>query len=532
MSTNGSDYRYYITTSIPYVNAVPHIGHALEFVQTDTFARYHRLVGNDTRFLTGTDENSLTNVLAAEREGMPVAELVERNAAAFLRLTDLLDVSNDDFIRTAAEERHLAGCRKLWEACDRNGDIYRRHYRGLYCVRCEQFYTEEELDDGLCPEHHIPVEVVEEENYFFRLSRYGDRLAQLIDSGALRIIPETRRNEVRSFIARGLEDFSISRSRSRARGWGIPVPGDPDQVMYVWFDALANYITAPGYATDADLYRRFWLENPRRVHVIGKGILRFHAVYWPAMLLSAGLPLPTTVFVHGYLTIAGEKMSKSLGNVVDPAELVARYGTEPVRYWLLREVPPTGDADYTDEKLERRYNADLANDLGNLLNRTVTMIRRYRDGAVPAPAAPDAVDQDLELVASSLAGRLAAAVGQDYDPQSALAAVWELVVRANRYVEETAPWALARGERSGDHAAAGRLDGALYHLAESLRLIAQALRPFLPGTADRIAAQLGVVLVETPWTEALGWGVLAPGTQVGEPQPIFPKLDVPTPHSA
>jgi len=528
VSTNGSDYRYYITTSIPYVNAVPHIGHALEFAQTDAFARYHRLIGNDARFLSGTDENSLTNVLAAEREGVPVAELVERNAGAFLKLTELLDISNDDFIRTAAEERHLAGCRRLWEACDRNGDIYPRHYRGLYCVRCEQFYTEDELDNGLCPEHHIPLEIVEEENYFFRLSRYGDQLARLIDSGQLRIIPDSRRNEVRSFIARGLEDFSVSRSRSRARNWGIPVPGDPDQVMYVWFDALANYVTALGYVNDADLYRHYWLENPHRVHVIGKGILRFHAVYWPAMLLSAGEPVPTTVFVHGYLTIAGEKMSKSLGNVVDPAELVDRYGTDAVRYWLLREVPPSGDADYTAEKLERRYNADLANDLGNLLNRTVTMIRRYRDGTVPAPAAPDAVDQDLELVASAIAGRLATAMGQDYDPQTALAAIWDLVVRANRYVEETAPWALSRRERAGEGEAGARLDGALYHLAESLRLIAQALRPFLPNTAERIAAQLGADLAATPWTEALGWGALAPRTRVGDPAPMFPKLDVPS----
>ena len=532
MSTNGSDYRYYVTTSIPYVNAVPHIGHALEFTQTDAFARYHRLIGNDARFLSGTDENSLTNVLAAEREGIPVADLVERNARAFLELTELLDISNDDFIRTAAEERHLAGCRRLWEACDRSGDIYRRHYRGLYCVRCEQFYTEDELDHGLCPEHHIPLEIVEEENYFFRLSRYGEQLARLIDSGELRIIPETRRNEVRSFIARGLEDFSVSRSRTRARSWGIPVPGDPDQVMYVWFDALANYVTALGYATGAELYRRYWLENPHRVHVIGKGILRFHSVYWPAMLLSAGEPIPTTVFVHGYLTIAGEKMSKSLGNVVDPAELVDRYGTDAVRYWLLREVPPTGDADYTAEKLERRYNADLANDLGNLLNRTVTMIRRYRDGVVPAASAPDAVDQDLELVASGIAGRLSTAMGHDYDPQAALAAIWDLVVRANRYVEETAPWGLSRRERAGESEAAARLDGALYRLAEALRLIAQALRPFLPTTANRIATQLGVDLSSVPWTESLGWGVLAPGTRVGEPEPIFPRLDVPSPRTA
>ena len=339
----------------------------------------------------------------------------------------------------------------------------------------------------------------------------------------MRILPETRRNEVRAFIARGLEDFSISRSRERARGWGVEVPGDPTQVMYVWFDALANYITALGYGTDSETYRRYWVQSEQRVHAIGKGILRFHAVYWPAMLLSAGEPLPTTIFVHGYLTIGGEKISKSLGNTVDPADLTKRYGVEAVRYWLLREVPPTEDADYTDEKLERRYTADLANDLGNLLNRTVSMLHRYRDGVVPAPAAAEAVDQALEAVASQVAKRLPSALDPDYDPQSALSAIWELVGRANRYVEETAPWALAKAERAGDPAAGRRLDTVLYHLAESLRLIAEALRPFLPATAERIAGQLGLSLTATGWVEALLWGGLAAGTRVAQAEPIFPK---------
>lgn len=523
MDTDGR-HRFYITTSIPYVNAAPHLGHALEYVLTDAFARYHRLTGDDIRFLTGTDENSLTNVLAAEREGIPVADLVDRNAQAFRRLTAYLKISNDDFIRTAAEPRHIEGARKLWEACDRAGDIDKRHYSGLYCVLGEQFYTEEEAPDGLCPEHRIPLELVEEENYFFRLSRYQGALAHAIDSGTLRIIPETRRNEVRAFIARGLEDFSISRTRARARGWGIPVPDDPNQVMYVWFDALANYITALGYAHDADLYRRYWVENPHRVHVIGKGILRFHAVYWPAMLLSAGEPLPTTIVVHGYLTIGGEKMSKSLGNVVDPAELTARYGADAVRYWMLREVPSTQDADYTDEKLERRYNADLANDLGNLLNRTVSMIRRYRAGVVPSPDGPDPTDEDLRAVAAGLYDAIEQAMGRDFDPQAALVAIWDVVARTNRYVEKRAPWSLAKAERSGDATAAARLDTTLYHLAEALRVIAQALRPFLPGTAECIAGQIGFVLETPSWPAAFTWGQLPPGTQVSEPRPIFPRI--------
>jgi methionyl-tRNA synthetase len=524
LSSNGDDKRYYITTSIPYVNARPHIGHALEFVQTDAFARFHRLMGDDTRFLTGTDENSLTNVLAAEREGIPTADLVERNAATFVGLTNLLDISNDDFIRTAVEERHIAGARKLWLACAANGDIYKKHYSGLYCVRCEQFYTEDELVDGLCPEHHIPLELVEEENYFFRLSRYGDQILELIDSGALRVIPETRKNEVRSFVARGLEDFSLSRTRTRARGWGVEVPDDPDQVMYVWFDALANYITALDYGLDQKLYRHYWLENPHRVHVIGKGILRFHAVYWPGMLLSAGEPLPSTIFVHGYLTIDGEKMSKSLGNVVDPADLVGRYGAEGVRYWMLREVPPTGDADYTDDKLERRYNADLANDLGNLLNRTVSMIQRYRGGQIPTSADQDAGEP---LGITAIAEPIQAAMAIDYDPQQALATIWDCIVRANRYVETTSPWVLAKSERGGDREAASQLDTALYTLAETLRIVAVALRPFLPETSIRIAQQLGVTIGERPWLEELGWGGLQPGTTVSTPEPIFPRLEAP-----
>lgn len=529
VSPENSSGRYYITTAIPYVNALPHIGFALEIVQTDAFARYHRLLEEDTHFLTGTDENSLKNVLAAEREGIPVRALIDRYASVYVELTRVLDISNDDFIRTAADPRHGVGARAFWEACDRNDDIYKQTYVGLYCVGCEQFYTEEELADGRCPEHGTVPEWVEEENYFFRLSRYGDQLAELIDSGKLRIIPETRRNEVRSFIAQGLQDFSISRSRGRAREWGIEVPGDPTQVMYVWFDALTNYITALGYGSDPALYQRYWVENPERVHVIGKGITRFHAVYWPAMLLSAGQPVPATIFVHGYLTVGGAKISKSLGNVIDPLALASRYGADPLRYWLLRGVPPTEDTDFTIEKFERRYNADLANDLGNLLQRTVSMIHRYRKGRIPEPGAAEDVDRELQVTASDVAGRIHTAMGEDYDPQSGLTAIWDLVVRANRYVEQTSPWVLAKAARAGDTAADQRLDTVLFHLAESLRLTAQALRPFLPSTAERMAEQLGVSLGTESWATALGWGRLAPGTQAAEAHPIFPKLDIAEP---
>jgi methionyl-tRNA synthetase len=507
------------------VNAPPHIGHALEMVQTDVFARYHRLLDIDTRFLTGTDENSLKNVQAAEREGITTRELVDRNAQGFIDLLDLLHVENDDFIRTAVDPRHFAGAAHFWDRLNKNDDLYKKSYQGLYCVGCEQFYSEDELVDGLCPEHGVRPDLIEEENYFFRLSKYQDELLEFIDSGRMRIIPESRRNEVRSFVARGLDDLSVSRSRERARGWGVPVPDDQDQVMYVWVDALANYITALGYGQDGELYDRYWTNSPDRVHCIGKGILRFHAVYWPAMLLSAGEPLPTTVFVHGYLTIAGGKISKSLGNTVDPVELCAAYGADAVRYWLLREVPPTLDADYTNDKLERRYNADLANDLGNLLNRTVSMVGRYRKGFVPESETTLSQSQDLRSAAENLPERLQKAMGHDYDPQAALAAINELVVRANRYVEEMAPWAASKEERNGDTSATAKLDETLSHLIEALRITCHSIRPFLPGAAERMAEQLGFELIDHGWTDALQWGAEPRVERVEKATPIFPRIE-------
>ncbi|GAC1320508.1 MAG: methionine--tRNA ligase [Chloroflexota bacterium] len=517
--------RFYITTAIPYVNSKPHIGFALEIVQTDAFARYHRLRGDDTYFLTGTDDNSLTNVLAAEQEGIPTQELVNRNAQLFDALRLHLDLSFDQFIRTSVDERHAAGAQKLWQAVADAGDIYKQHYSGLYCVRCEQYYAESELIDGLCPEHQIPPELIEEENYFFRLSRYGDRLYNLISSDRYRVIPDSRKNEVLSFIARGLQDFSISRSQARARGWGIPVPDDPEQVMYVWFDALTNYITALDYAADGEVYRRYWAENSHRVHVIGKGIIRFHAIYWPAMLLSAGVPLPETLFVHGYITVGGTKMSKSLGNVVDPVELVKQYGMEAVRYYMLRAISPTGDANFTLENFEARYNADLANDLGNLVNRSASMIARYRDGIVPVPGDSDSLDSHVRELAHGAHETLVHAM-DNFDPQSALNAVWDLVTRANKYAEESAPWALAKSARAGDAAAEARLDTSLYTLSESVRLIGAMLEPFLPETARRIRRQLGLPEDDgTEWRARLRWGGLAPGTRVERASPLFPRLE-------
>ena len=514
---------YFITTAIPYVNGKPHIGHALEFVLTDAVARWHRLKGEDVRFLTGSDENSLKNVQAAEREGIPTQALVDRNAALYAALRDPLGLSFDDFIRTSVEARHIDGVSKLWRACDRGGDIYRRAYRGLYCVGCEQFYAEDELAGGLCPEHHIRPEVVEEENYFFRLSRYGDRLLELIESDQLRIVPQTRKNEVLSFIRRGLVDFSVSRSKARAHGWGIPVPGDPDQVMYVWFDALGNYITALNYASEDDLYRHYWSGNPSRVHVIGKGILRFHAVYWPAMLLSAGAPLPTTIFVHGYVTIEGDKISKSLGNVVDPVDLVRRFGTDALRYYLLREIRSTDDGDFALERFVRAHNSDLADQLGNLLNRVVSMVGRYHGGATPAPRDADARDRILIDVASDLRARVDEAMDR-FAPHDALAAIWDVVGAANKYVDEAEPWALAKRRKAGNAAAEARLATVLYNLVETLRLVAHHLAPFIPGTAEGIARQIGVALeAKNGWSD---WGRYPVGAFVQPGGVLFPKLEV------
>jgi len=509
--------RYYVTTAIPYVNGPPHVGHALEFVQTDALARYHRRTGEDTYFLTGSDDNSLKNVRAAEDEGIPVGDLVSRNTDSFVELDRVLDISYDQFIRTSVDERHRQGAQRLWRAVQESGDLYEQVYAGLYCLSCEQFYEPDELVDGLCPEHFIAPERVEETNYFFRLSRYQDQLEQLISSGQYRIIPDQRRNEVLSFIRSGLRDFSVSRSQERARGWGIPVPGDETQVMYVWFDALSNYITALGYATDGELYRRYWVENDCRVHVIGKGITRFHAVYWPAMLLSAGVPLPHVLFVHGYYTVEGRRIGKSMGNAIDPVALARRYGSEALRYFCLGATPSTGDTDFSMDSFESRYNADLANDLGNLLNRTVSMIGRYRDGVVPEAPHPDR-DHAMLVEQARALPELIAGCMEEYDFPAALAQIWRVVGEANRYVERQAPWRLARPAVGTDEIdTAAKLDSVLNTLTQVLRLVALELEPFLPRTSAAILAQLGC---DSDSSDNVA------GLRVSTPQPLFPRLEV------
>lgn len=501
--------RRYLTTAIPYVNSKPHLGFAMELVQSDVMARHWRHRGDEVRFLTGTDDNSLKNAIAAEAEGIPTSELVERNAAAFYDLRGPLQISFDDFIRTSADPRHKIGVDRLWHATDAAGDLYRKDFQGLYCIGCEQFYTESELTpEGLCPEHLTKPSLVSEENWFFKLSRYQDQLLELIESGTLRIEPERRRNEVLGFIRTGLQDFSISRSTERAHGWGIEVPGDPGQVIYVWWDALGNYITALDYGTDGPNYRYWWQESDQRTHVIGKGIIRFHAVYWPAMLLSAGQPLPTTIFVHDYLTVEGRKLGKSLGNAIDPLAIVGAYGADALRWWLLRDVPRVGDADYTTDRLIGRYTDDLANGLGNLVNRTVSMVHRYRGGTVP-PLPDPLPGLPLTAAIAEAPAAVDAAMAR-FDFRQATAAVWRIVEDANRHVVETAPWNLAKAEKNGDAEAGQALSDTLALLIHASRVVADELTPFLPDAAARVAAQLG-----------------NGQSELGKPEPLFPRIEAP-----
>jgi methionyl-tRNA synthetase len=470
----------FLTTTIPYVNARPHLGFLLELVQADVLARHHRRRGENVRLQTGTDDNSLKNVLAAQAAGVPTGELVDRNAAAFTALHEPFSLAFDDVLHTSRDPRHRAGVERLWHACAH--DLYRKHYAGSYCVGCEQFYTDAELVAGHCPEHDTRPERIVEENWFFRLSRYAAPLRAAIEDGRLRIHPAQRRNEVLAFLAGGLDDISVSRDTARARGWGIPVPGDPGQVVYVWWDALGNYVTAPG--------EEAWRAAGRRIHLLGKGVLRFHAVYWPAMLLSAGLPLPTDLVVHDYLTVGGRKISKSGDAAADPVELAGRFGAEAVRWWLLRDVPRVGDTDFTVERLAARANDELANGIGNLVHRTASMVHRYHDGVVPSGG--EALPFDHGEVDAALAA---------FDFRRATGAVWTFGTRINRYVNDVRPWTLPAGP--------GR-DAVLATLVRAVRTLADGLAPFLPATAARIEERL-------------------PATgRLPVPEPLFPRFDLAT----
>jgi methionyl-tRNA synthetase len=453
----------FVSTTIPYVNGDPHVGFALECVQADVLARHRRARGEPVRFGTGTDDNALKNVRAAAAAGVPVADFVAARAAPFAELRETLGLSTDDFIRTSADPRHRPGVEALWRACD--ADLAEREYEGLYCVSCEAFV------DGPCAEHG-EAERVSERNWFFRLSRYQEPLLELLESGRLRIEPPELRRETLAFVRRGLEDVSVSRSYARAGGWGIPVPGDPTQVVWVWFDALANYVTALGYGSGGnDAYRAWWAEADRRIHVVGKDVARFHAVIWPALLLAAGEPPPTAVFVHGFLTAGGRKLSKSSGADANPRAVVETLGLDAFRWWLVRDVPRAGDTDFRPELVAAR-GRELAHLVGNLVNRSVALARRV------APAGADPA-HPLAVAAAALPGVVDEALDR-FDVRAASAAIAELAQAANRHVSETRPWELADEE----------LAAVVPVLLEVCATLGRELEPFVPGAGERIGAAL------------------------------------------
>jgi len=453
----------YVTCAIPYVNAPPHIGHALEYVQGDVIARYHRLLGKKTILLSGGDENALKNVRAAEKAGIPVQQFIDKNTNKFLELTRALGCTFDIWQKGSDTKHHYPASQKLWLLCEKAGDIYKKAYEGLYCVGCESFYEPEELNaHGECPEHPgKKLETVKEENYFFRLSKYQKQITHLISSDTLRIIPETRKNEVLSFLKQPLRDISISRSNERARNWGVPVPGDNTQRMYVWFDALNIYQSGIGFGWNDEQYNTWW---PADVHVIGKGISRFHAVYWPAFLLSAGLKTPASIFVHGYFTVNGHKMSKTLGNVIDPFVLIKKYSADALRYYFLREIPPFADGDFSERRFKELYNADLANELGNLLSRTARLCERIPEEFPPTET------EVYDHVQRSM---------QEYRFDQALQAIWTKISALNEDISKEKPW----------NSQGRALSLLLKPKVNEIRNIGYNLKFLLPDTAGKILRQ-------------------------------------------
>lgn len=510
---------YYLTTPIYYVNDEPHLGHIYTTIAADVLARYQRLCGKEVFFLTGVDEHGQKVQQAAEARGIAPIDLANKVVERYLKLWPQLSISNSDFIRTS-EARHQAAVQHMWRCLDAAGAIYKGAYEDWYCVPCESYWTETQLKDaGTLPERHCPdcnrpVELVKEESYFFRLSDYQERLLVHIREHPEFIAPVSRRNEVLRFVERGLNDLSISRTTF---SWGVPVPGDEKHVVYVWIDALTNYLTALGFP-DGQAMARFW---PADVHLIGKDILRFHAIYWPCMLMAAGLPVPKRIFAHGWWTVEGEKMSKSRGNVVRPAELINEVGADVVRYFLMREVPFGQDGDFSFAALKQRYNTELANDLGNLLNRSLSMLQKYRSGILGEARSEREDDRILLGCVEAMHVDVDKAM-QAQAFHEALDAINQVVRHCNRYVEVCAPWALAR---NGD---TGRLDTVLYHLVESLRLVTLALSPFMP---EKTAIMMQQIMNEAHHPDELsirkmgGWGLLAAGHQCGRPQPVFPRMD-------
>ncbi|MDR3072633.1 MAG: methionine--tRNA ligase [Clostridiales Family XIII bacterium] len=521
--------KYYITTPIYYPSANLHIGHTYCTVMADAMARFKRLVGYDVMFLTGTDEHGQKIQKIADEEGISPKVHVDRIVETIIRLWDTMEISYDDFIRTT-EDRHALRVQEIFRKINANGDIYKGAYEGWYCTPCESFWTDTQLVDGKCPDCGRPVEKAQEDAYFFRLSNYADRLLELFETNPGFLEPETRRNEMIQFVKQGLEDLCISRS---SFDWGIPVPIEEGQVIYVWLDALSNYITALGYPTIDDVegedekYRKYW---PADVHLVGKEIVRFHTIIWPAMLMSMKEPLPKKVLGHGWLLLGGGKMSKSVGNVVDPVTLIDQYGVDALKYFLLREYTFGQDGLFTNEVLLKRINADLANDLGNLLSRTTGMAQKFQDGllqkpgtatfGVPVPAHDDMrIDEELKDLATSVAER----VEQNMDAFAfnyALEEIWTLIRRSNKYIDEMAPWALAKEDGQKD-----RLNQVLYHLAETLRIVSILIYPFMHYSSSEIRKQLGLENTEILWENAETFA-LESSYRLVKGESLFPRLDI------
>lgn len=457
---------FFITTSIPYTNANPHIGFAFEIIQSDVVARLKRAQGFDVYFLTGTDEHGLKTLRAAETAGKGVMEFADEISGRFAQLARTLNISNDDFIRTTDEKRHLPAVYALWEKFVAQGDVYKKSYEGFYCPGCESFKTEKEMVNGKCVIHQKEVEKISEENYFFKLSKYLPRIKEALENNEINIIPASKKNEVLQMIENGLDDISFSRAKEKY--WSWPVPGDDSQVFYVWQDALPNYISAIGYGTDEEKFKKYW---PANVHCIGKDIVKFHALYWPGMLLSAGLDLPKQIFVHGFINVAGQKMSKSLGNVVDPFELTAKYGVDAVRYYLLREIVPTEDGDFTYEKFEARYNSDLASGLGNLLARTLALANKDFF-AQKEPS--EKITQESLRIAKDVSAQL-----EEFKFNEALKSIWDLISFCDKYINQEKPW-------EGGAGASQVVSDLLF----ALNSIAENLAPFLPQTAEKMKVAL------------------------------------------
>lgn len=469
--------KFYITTAIPYVNGLPHIGHSLEYFQADTIRRYYQLKGFDTLLLSGADENALKNVQAAEKEGLKVQEFLDRNSKIWHDTYEYLGVHLDVFQRGSDREKHWPGVQKLWKLCEENGDIYKKTYEGLYCVGCEAFKTEVELVDGLCPEHQTNPERVKEENYFFKLSKYQQQLIDLIENNQLKIVPENKRQEALSFIKSGLEDFSISRSNERASGVGVPVPDDPNQKIYVWYDALSIYMTGIGFVWDEGNWEKWW---PADLHIIGKDINRFHTVYWPAMLLSAKIPLPKQILIHGFVNLKGEKISKSVGNVIPPEEMVSKFGLEPLRYYMLSQIPIDSDGDFSQRRFKEVYNADLANGLGNLVARVAKLCEKENFEA----------GETYKVWCTGIDKAFS-----EFKFNEALKGIWLLISEADQKINIRKPWTLSGEE----------LSKVLKDLVKRIQEIAYNLRPFLPETSEKILKQFS--------------------GKIKSAQPLFPRLE-------